>query len=354
MSADAFEIDGRPIGPDHPPFIIAEMSGNHNGELARAFAIMEAAKESGADAVKLQTYTADTMTIDCDGPGFVVEAGPWKGRRLYELYQEAFTPWDWHEPLFAKGRELGISVFSSAFDASAVDFLNDLGAPAFKIASFEATDLPLIEKAASSGKPLIVSTGMCSSAEIAEAVGAARRAGAAGLVLLHCVSAYPATPEEYDLRTIPDLGEAFDVLTGLSDHTLGIAASVAATALGACVIEKHFTLRRADGGVDSTFSLEPHELEALVENTRAAHAALGKVDHALSEQERGFLPYRRSVYVVQDIAEGDTLTVDNVRVIRPAYGLPPKEYPNVLGRQAARDLKRGEPLAHDMIERKNT
>ena len=349
MNGGAFQIDGRPVGPNHPPYIIAEMSGNHNGELRRAFALMEAAKISGADAVKLQTYTADTMTIDCDGPGFIVEAGPWKGRRLYELYQEAFTPWDWHEPLFAKGRELGISVFSSAFDASAVDFLNDLGTPAFKIASFEATDLPLIEKAASSGKPLIISTGMCSLAEIGEAVGSARRAGAAGLVLLHCVSAYPAAPEDYDLRTIPHLAEAFGVLAGLSDHTLGIAASVAATALGACVIEKHFTLRRADGGVDSTFSLEPHELEALVENTRAAHAALGKVDHALGEQERDFLPYRRSIYVVQDIAEAETLTADNVRVIRPAYGLLPKEYPNVLGRKAARSLKRGEPLAHDMI-----
>ncbi len=349
MSADAFEIDGRPIGPDHPPYVIAEMSGNHNGELSRALAIIEAAKDSGADAVKLQTYTADTITMDCKTSDFIIPGGQWAGRRLYELYQEAHTPWDWHEALFAKGRDLGITVFSTPFDATAVDFLEDLGAPAYKIASFEVVDIPLIERVATTGKPLIVSTGMANRTEIGEAVEAIRRVGNRNAVLLHCISAYPAPIEEANLRTIPDMVQAFGMPAGLSDHTLGIAAAVTATALGACVIEKHVTLARADGGVDSAFSLEPAELKDLVENVRAAHVALGRVNYGSTKSEKNSMPFRRSLYVVADVKKGDPLTEQNVRSIRPGFGLAPKNLPKVLGEHAARDLKRGEPLSFDMI-----
>lgn len=343
------EIAGRPIGPDHPPYVIAELSGNHNGSLDRALAILEAAAESGADAVKLQTYTADTMTIDHDGPGFVVEGGLWDGRRLYELYEEAHTPWDWHEALFKRGRELGVAVFSSPFDASAVDFLEDLGAPAFKIASFEIVDLPLIAKAASKGKPLIISTGLANLGEIADAVEIARNHGADEIVLLHCVSAYPAKPEEANLRTIEHLGRAFGLPVGLSDHTMGTAVSIAATTLGAQAIEKHVTLRRADGGVDSAFSLEPEELAELVQATRTAFAALGGVNYSLTEGERGSRAFRRSLYVVRDVAAGEELTAANIRAIRPGAGLPPKWLPDVLGKRATRPLHRGEPLTFDMV-----
>ena len=349
MNADTFEIDGRPIGPDHPPYVIAEMSGNHNGELSRAFAIMEAAKDSGADAVKLQTYTADTMTIDCDSQDFIVPAGQWAGRKLYELYQEAHTPWDWHEALFAKGRDLGITVFSTPFDATAVDFLEELGAPAYKIASFEVVEIPLVERVAATGKPLIVSTGMANRAEIGEVVEAVRRAGNRNAVLLHCISAYPAPIEETNLRTIPDMAEAFGMPVGLSDHTLGIAAAVTATALGACMIEKHVTLARAEGGVDSAFSLEPAELKDLVENVRAAHAALGRVNYGSTKSEEDSMVFRRSLYVVADVKKGEPFTEHNVRSIRPGFGLPPKDLPEVLGRCATRDLKRGESLCQDMI-----
>ena len=343
------EIAGRPIGPDHPPYIIAELSGNHNGSLDRALAILEAAAQSGADAVKLQTYTADTMTIDFDGPGFVVEGGLWDGRRLYQLYEEAHTPWAWHEALFQRGRELGLAVFSSPFDASAVDFLEDLGAPAYKIASFEIVDLPLIAKAASKGKPLIISTGMANLGEIANAVETARNHGDGGLVLLHCVSAYPAKPEEANLRTIEHLAQAFGVPVGLSDHTLGIAVSVAATGLGARAIEKHVTLRRADGGVDSAFSLEPEELAELVQATRTGFAALGQVNYSLTEGEQGSRNFRRSLYVVRDVAANEELTAENVRAIRPGAGLPPKWLRDVLGKRATRPLRRGEPLTLDMV-----
>jgi len=343
MSRD-IAIAGRPIGPGHRPYIVAELSANHLGGIERAFAIMEAAKRAGADAVKLQTYTADTITIDHDGPGFVLEGGLWDGRRLYELYEEAHTPWDWHEPLFAKGRELGLAVFSTPFDASAVELLERLDTPAYKIASFEAVDLPLITRVAATGKPLIISTGMADREEIAEALGAARAAGARDIVLLHCVSAYPARAKDSNVRTIPDMAAAFDVLVGLSDHTMGIGVAVASTALGACLIEKHVTLRRADGGPDSAFSLEPDELARLVEETSAAHEALGRVSYAPEASEAAMRKLRRSLYVVADMAKGEVFTEKNVRSIRPGYGLPPRQLPDILGRRAAVAIKRGTPL----------
>lgn len=350
MSKREVSISGRLIGLDHPPYLVAELSGNHNGKLDRALALMEAAKHAGASAVKLQTYTADTLTIDHDGPEFKVNGGAWNGYTLYDLYKEAGTPWDWHPELFAKGRELGVTVFSSPFDETAIDMLEDLDAPAYKIASFEVLDLPLIAKAAATNKPLVISTGMASHDEIQEAVATARDNGDGDLVILHCVSAYPAPPEEINLRTIEDLAGKFDAVSGLSDHTLGTAVSIAAVALGASLIEKHFTLRRSDGGVDSHFSLEPEEFAKLVAASNTAWAALGSAtyDRQLSETETSM--FRRSLYVVQDIETGEVFTHDNIRSIRPGLGLAPKNLSTILGRKALRHIARGTPLSWDAVD----
>lgn len=344
------KIDGREIGDGSTPYIVAEMSGNHNNDLGRALAIVTAAKDAGADAVKLQTYRADTITIDHRSHEFIVKGGLWSGRHLFELYEEAHTPWEWHEPIFEHARRIGITVFSSPFDHTAVDFLEALGAPAYKIASPELIDLPLIRRVSRTGKPIIMSTGAATLEEIEEAVQAARDAGATDLIVLHCTAAYPAPPEEANLATIRALAERFNVVAGLSDHTLGTTVSTLAVGLGASFIEKHFTLARADGGVDSAFSLEPSELAALVSAARMAHAALGKPTFGPTPSEASVLRNRRSLYVVKPVAKGELLTLDNVRSIRPANGLKPKHLDSVIGHRAARDLMFGEPLGLDMIE----
>ncbi|MEX2129059.1 MAG: pseudaminic acid synthase [Xanthobacteraceae bacterium] len=350
MNPRALQIAGRRIGAGHPPYVIAELSGNHNGEIARAFRLIDAARQAGADAVKLQTYTADTITIDHAGPGFVIEGGLWHGRRLHELYQEAHTPWDWHPALFAHASKIGITCFSSPFDASAVDLLERLGAPAYKIASFEIVDTPLIRYAAKSGKPLIISTGMAEASEIDEAVAAAREAGAGAIALLHCVSAYPTPTEEANLARIPALAERYDCPIGLSDHSLGIEVAIGAVALGAAIIEKHLTLARADGGPDAAFSLEPSELAALVKGVRTAHAAVGRADYGHAASEKPNMAFRRSLYAVKDIAAGEVLTDQNVRSIRPGYGLAPKHLPEILGHRARRAIARGTPMSFDLVE----
>ncbi|SDK11923.1 N-acetylneuraminate synthase [Methylophilus rhizosphaerae] len=343
-------IDGRDIGEGCPPYIVAEMSGNHNRDLSRALRIIDAAKAAGADAVKLQTYRADTITIDHYGDEFIVKGGLWNGRRLYELYEEAHTPWEWHAPIFEHARRIGITVFSSPFDSTAVDFLEELGAPAYKIASPELIDLPLIRKVAQTGKPIVMSTGAATLEEIAEAIQTARSAGVNELVVLHCTAAYPAPPEEANLASIKSLAEQFDVVVGLSDHTLGTTVSAMAVGFGASFIEKHFTLARADGGVDSAFSLEPHELAELVTTARIAQTAVGKPTFGPTSSEASVLRNRRSLYVVKPVIKGEVLTLDNIRSIRPANGLKPKFLESVLGRRAARNLAFGEPLSFEMLE----
>ncbi len=349
MTQAAFAIDGRGIGPGHPPYVIAELSGNHNGDIARALALVDAAAEAGADAVKLQTYTADTITLDSDLPDFTITKGPWAGRRMHELYDQAHTPWAWHPRLFARARERGLACFSTPFDATAIDFLRTLDPPAWKIASFELVDIPLIEAVARTGGPMIMSTGMATLAETEEAVTAARRAGCRALMLLYCVSGYPTPAEEANLLTLPHLAATFGVPVGLSDHTMGLAVPIAAVTLGAVAIEKHLTLARADGGPDAGFSLEPQEFGAMVREVRAAAAALGSVTYALKPSEAPSRPFRRSLYAVADIAAGERLTEANVRSIRPAYGLPPRHLPSVLGRRAERPIARGTPLSWSLV-----
>ena len=344
------KIETREISRSEPPYIIAELSANHNGDLQRAFDIMEAIKAAGAHAIKIQTYRPDTITIDHPGPDFQIRGGLWDGRTLHELYEWAHTPWDWHAALFDKARDLEITLFSSPFDHTAVDLLEELNAPAYKIASFELVDLPLIRRVAATGKPMIMSTGMADDTEIGEALDAARGAGAQDILLLHCVSGYPAPASDYNLATIPDMASRFGVMTGLSDHTLDNTAAIASVALGVVAIEKHVTLDRNGGGPDDSFSLEPAELAQLVQGTRTAWEAVGQIDYGLKSSEQGNAQFRRSLYVVDDIPAGGTLTAQNVKSIRPGYGLAPKFYDDVLGRTAKVDLKRGTALSFDIIE----
>ncbi|CAN5392034.1 pseudaminic acid synthase [soil metagenome] len=348
-SAPHIEIAGRKIGAGFEPYVICELSGNHNGSLDRALTMIDAAADTGCDAIKIQTYTADTITMDVDRPEFKIHGGLWDGRSLYELYQEAQTPYAWHGALFERAAKRGVTLFSSPFDESAVDLLDGLGAPAFKIASFEAVDLPLIAYAAAKGKPLIISTGMANLAEMQAARDTALAAGAPGVVMLHCVSSYPAALEDANVRTVADMAARFDSPIGLSDHTHGTAASVAAIALGASVIEKHFTLARSDGGPDAAFSLEPAEFTALVRDCKDAWTALGRAHYDLLGSEKANRQFRRSLYVSADVKAGEILTRENVRSIRPGNGLPPADLDKVLGKRASRDLARGEPLAWDML-----
>ncbi len=344
------KIAGRPIGSAYPPYVIAELSANHNGKLETALRIIEEAKKAGADAVKLQTYKPDTITLNCDSEDFKIKGGLWDGRTLYDLYEEAHMPWDWHKPLFDYARELGITVFSSPFDNTAIDLLENLNAPAYKIASFEAVDLPLIKYAASTGKPMIISTGMADAEEIAEAIEAAREGGCKELAVLHCVSGYPAPAEDYNLRTIPDMIERFGLVTGLSDHTLDNTTAIASVALGASIIEKHFTLDRSGGGPDDSFSLEPAELAALCQGAKTAWSALGRVDYGRKSSEQGNVKFRRSLYFVKDMKAGDVITDDCVRSVRPGFGLAPKYGEQLLGRHASRGATRGTPVSWDLLD----
>lgn len=347
----SFQIGNRPIGPDAAPFIIAEMSGNHNQSLERALEIVDAAAAAGAHALKLQTYTADSITLDVRKDEFVIaDAGSlWKGSSLYELYQKAYTPWEWHGPIMERARSHGMQCFSSPFDEKAVDFLESLEVPAYKIASFENNHLPLIRKVARTGKPMIISTGMATLAELDEAVRTARDAGCTQLTLLKCTSTYPATPENTNILTIPHLRDLFACEVGLSDHTMGVGVAVGAVALGATVVEKHFTLRRADGGVDSTFSLEPEELKFLVIETERAWKALGRVTYGPTEVEKKSLIFRRSIYIAEDARAGEVLTETNLRVVRPGKGLHPRYYERALGRTLRRDVKRGTPFDWELV-----
>jgi N-acetylneuraminate synthase len=345
------KIGNRIIGRERPPFVIAEMSGNHNRSLDRALAIVDAAAASGAHALKIQTYTADTMTLDVRAPGFVIEdpQSLWSGRSLYDLYQEAHTPWEWHGPIFDRARSLGMIPLSTPFDDTAVDFLETLGSEVYKVASFENTDLPLIRKIAIKGKPIIISAGMATLAELDEALRTAREAGCPDVVLLKCTSTYPATPEDTNLATLPYLRDLLGCEVGLSDHTAGIGVAVASVSLGATVIEKHFTLRRSDGGVDSAFSLEPEELTALVRESERAWQAIGTVRSGPTQTERASLQFRRSIYVTRDMEAGETLSTANIRVIRPGFGLPPRFLDVVIGMQVTRPLRRGSPLTWDSL-----
>lgn len=345
------KIADRLIGTGRPPFIVAEMSGNHNQSLERALEIVEAAAGAGAHALKIQTYTADTMTLDLDEGEFFISdpSSLWEGKSLYKLYQEAYTPWEWHKPIFDRCKELGMIAFSTPFDETAVDFLESLDVPCYKIASFENTDIPLIRKVAATGKPMIMSTGMATVAELDETVRCAREAGCKDIILLKCTSTYPATPENTNILTIPHMRELFQCEVGLSDHTMGIGTSVASVALGATVIEKHFTLKRSDGGVDSSFSMEPEEMKVLVNETERAWQALGRINYGPTEKETASLQYRRSLYVAEDMKAGDVFTKENLRAIRPGFGLPPKYFDVLLGKQVVKDVRKGTPLTWELL-----
>lgn len=343
------EIDGTPIGRAHLPYVIAEISANHNGNIDTALRLIEAAKHAGADAVKLQTYTPDTITLNAETDDFKIKGGLWDGRTLYDLYQEAHTPWEWHKPLFAHAQQVGLTIFSSPFDSTAVDLLEDLNAPAYKIASFEAIDLPLIKYAASTGKPLIISTGMADAQEIQEAIEAARSGGCKDLAVLHCVSGYPAPPEDYNLQTIPDMIQRFGLVTGLSDHTLDNTTAIASVALGASIIEKHFTLDRNGGGPDDSFSLEPRDLQALCQGAKTAWQSLGKVNYARKSSEQANVKFRRSLYFVRDLSPGDVVSAQDVRSVRPGYGLAPKHIEAVIGKKVTRPVHAATPVEWDAI-----
>ena len=346
------QINNKLIGVNNAPFIIAEMSGNHNQSLDRAIEIVEAASEAGVQALKLQTYTSDTMTLDLSDKEFLIsdKDSLWKGKNLYELYKQAYTPWEWHQSIMQRANELGMTCFSSPFDESAVDFLEELNVPAYKIASFENNHLPLIRKVASTGKPVIISTGMATIVEIGEAVATAREAGCKDLILLKCTSTYPATPESSNVLTIPHMRELFDCEVGLSDHTMGIGASIAAVAHGATVIEKHFTLDRLDGGVDSAFSLEPHELELLVVETKRAWQSMGRVMYGGVRGEEKSKLFKRSIYIIKDMAVGDVFTEENIGIIRPGNGLSPKYYGHIIGQSINHSAKKGTPVSWDIVK----
>lgn len=349
----SFSIAGREISARHPPYVIAELSANHNGRLETALRIIDQAKAAGADAVKLQTYRPDTITLDSDGEDFQIHGGLWDGQTLYQLYEQAHMPWDWHKPLFEHARKQGITLFSSPFDNSAVDLLEDLNAPAYKIASFEAVDLPLIRYVAATGKPMIISTGMANETEIGEAIEAAREGGCRQLAILHCVSGYPAPAGDYNLRTLADMAQRFGVITGLSDHTLDNTTAITSVALGAALIEKHFTLDRRGGGPDDSFSLEPAELAALCRDSKTAWQALGEVDYGRQSSEQGNAQFRRSLYFVADLKAGDTVTADSVRSVRPGFGLAPKHLDQVIGQTLARDVARHSPVRWDDLARRD-
>lgn len=342
-------IAGRRIAVDAPPYIIAELSANHNGRLETALRIVEEAKKAGADAIKLQTYTADTITLNSTEEEFMIRGGLWDGKNLYQLYQEAHMPWEWHKPLFDRARDLGITIFSSPFDSTAVDLLEDLNAPAYKIASFEAVDIPLIKYVAATGKPMIISTGMANADEIQEAIDAARAGGCKELAILRCVSGYPAPADEYNLRTIPDMMQRFGLIIGLSDHTLDNTTAITSVALGSCIIEKHFTLDRSGGGPDDSFSLEPAELAALCRDSKTAWSALGAVDYGRKSSEQGNAKFRRSLYFVKPLKAGQEVALDAVRSVRPGFGLPPKCLPEVVGRKLSRDVDHGTPVSWDIF-----
>lgn len=348
--ANKFVIDDRVVGPESPPYIIAEISANHNGDINNAFKIIDMAKRCGADAVKMQTYTADTMTLNSQKEDFLIKDGLWKGQSLHELYQGAHTPWDWHAELFDYAKEVGITIFSTPFDFSAVDFLEDLGAPAYKIASFECTDLNLIKRVAQTQKPMIISTGMANSTEIQEAVDTALNNGSGALTLLHCVSGYPAPAKDYNLITLQDMKQRYGVQVGLSDHTLENITSVAAVALGAVIVEKHVTLDRNGGGPDDSFSLEEDGLRELCTSTRIAWEALGRVNYERTESEKGNVKFRRSLYFVNSLTAGDTITEDDIRSVRPGFGLPPKNFDRVVGSKVKRSVERHTPVTEEDID----